>query len=70
MLPSRILPALATEKQNTVPMLRTTETMEFAATASVPKCPKITEYMENATLHDTSFPKAGNDILIKSVYNA
>ena len=61
-----MVPALAIAKQNTEPMLRTTVTRELAATASVPKCPRITEYMENATLHETSFPSAGSDNLIKS----
>ena len=55
-----MVPALAIAKQNTEPMLRTTVTRELAATASVPKCPRITEYMEKATLHETSFPSAGS----------
>ena len=57
---------LAMAKQNTVPILRTTTTSELAATASVPRCPRITEYMENATLQDTSFPSAGRDRRMKS----
>ena len=53
-------------KQKTDPMFRTTVTSEFAATASVPRCPRITEYMEKATLQERSFPSAGSDNLIKS----
>ena len=53
-------------KQNTVPILRTTTTSELAATASVPRCPRITEYMENATLQDTSLQSAGRDRRMKS----
>ena len=64
--PSKMVPALAMAKQNTEPMFRTTATRELAATASVPRCPKITEYMEKATLQDRSFPSAGSDSRIKS----
>ena len=67
--PRRIVPALAMAKQKTEPILRTTVTSELAATASVPRCPRITEYMENATLHETSFPSAGSDNLMKSRNN-
>ncbi|GFH93454.1 hypothetical protein IMSAGC002_04731 [Lachnospiraceae bacterium] len=64
--PSRIPPALAIPKQSMVPKFLTTITNELAATASVPRCPIITEYMENATLQDISFPKAGKESLTKS----
>ena len=64
--PRRIVPALAIAKQKTEPILRTTVTSELAATASVPRCPRITEYMENATLQETSFPRAGSDSRTKS----
>ena len=64
--PRRIVPALAIAKQNTEPILRTTVTRELAATASVPRCPRITEYMEKATLQEMSFPRAGSDSRTKS----
>ena len=67
--PRRMVPALAMAKQNTEPMFRTTVTRELAATASVPRCPRITEYMEKATLQDRSFPSAGSDKRIKSWNN-
>ena len=47
-------------------LLPINDTSELAATASVPRCPRITEYMENATLQDTSFPSAGRDRRMKS----
>ena len=64
--PSRMPPALAMPKHSTVPKFRTTTTKELAATASVPRWPIITEYMENATLQDTSLPRAGRESLTKS----
>ena len=60
-------PALARPKQRIVPKLRTTAAREFAATASVPRCPIITEYMEKARPHTTSLPMAGSESFIKSV---
>ena len=39
---------------------------ELAATASVPRWPMITEYMEKATLQLMSFPSAGRDRRTKS----
>ena len=54
-------------KQKTEPILRTTVTRELAATASVPRCPRITEYMEKATLQERSFPRAGSDSRMKSL---
>ena len=64
--PSRIPPALATPKHSTVPMFLTTTTSEFAATASLPRWPRITEYIENATPQERSFPSAGSDSFTKS----
>ena len=65
-LPSRMPPALAVPKQRTVPKFRTTTTRELAATASEPICPRMTEYMEKATLHARSLRRAGRESLIKS----
>ena len=64
--PSRIPPALATPKHSTVPIFLTTTTSEFAATASLPRWPRITEYIENATPQERSFPSAGSDSFTKS----
>ena len=66
MFPRRMPPALAMPKQRMVPKLRTTTTKELAATASVPRWPMITEYMEKATLQLMSFPSAGRDRRTKS----
>ena len=68
-LPNKMPPALAMPKQRMVPKFRTTITKELAATTSVPRCPKITEYMENATLQLISFPRAGKDSFTKSENN-
>ena len=57
---------LAMPKQRIVPKFRTTMTKELAATASVPRCPIITEYMEKATLQEISFPRAGRESFTKS----
>ena len=64
--PSSMPPALARPKQRMVPKLRTTVAREFAATASVPKCPIITEYMEKAKPQTTSLPMAGRASFTKS----
>ena len=64
--PSRIPPALATPKHSTVPIFLTTTTSEFAATASLPRWPRITEYIENSTPQERSFPSAGSDSFTKS----
>ena len=59
--PKRIAPALAIPKQTTVPRFLATTTTAFAATISLPRCPMMTEYMENATPQETSLPKAGRE---------
>ena len=64
--PSRMAPALAIPKQTTVPRFLATTATALAATMSLPRCPMITEYMENPTPQETSFPKAGREYFIKS----
>lgn len=59
--PSRIAPAFAMPKQATVSRFLATTTTALAATISLPRCPMMTEYMENATPHTTSVPKAGRE---------
>ena len=41
--------------------------MEFAAVASLPRCPMMTVYMENPTPHTSSFPSTGRVYLQKSL---
>ena len=64
--PRRIAPALAIPKQATVPKFRATTTTALAATISLPRCPIMTEYIENASPQETSLPKAGREYFIKS----
>ena len=65
-LPSIIAPAFAIPKHTTVPKFLATTTTAFAATISPPRCPIITEYIENAIPQTISLPKAGMEYFKKS----